>query len=142
METNYYDVRKIDCNWKTAFIYLKSCGTFIICISSLIMWLWGLTFYLEMRKSNHEFISLHISSSQSIAWRGALYKHVQNDKKWHFFNCSGWMLRLYPSINTQSAVFGINRWGCFMSISISQDWLSFLIIIKNSKISRPWNNGS
>lgn len=105
METFSYDIRKIDCNWKIAFIYLESSGTFIICISSLIMWLWGLTFHLEMRKSNHEFISFYIFTSQSTAWRGTC-KHIQTDEKWPFLICSGWKLRLYLPTQHSKHCFG------------------------------------
>jgi hypothetical protein len=83
--SGYHDVRKIDCNWKIAFIYLETSETFIICIFLLIMRLWGLTFHLEMRKSNHEFIFLHISTSQSTAWRRKLYKWSQRYGIWPCF---------------------------------------------------------
>lgn len=94
---SYHDARKIDYNWKIAFIHLESSETFIICISLLIMRLWGLTFHLEMRESNHEFIFLHISARLRTAWRRKQYRGFQTYGIWDAlppFNLKDWTLRL------------------------------------------------
>lgn len=94
---SYHDARKIDYNWKIVFIHLESSETIIICISPLIMRLWGLTFHLEMRESNHEFIFLHISTRLRTARRRKWCRRFQTYGICDAlppFNLKVWMFRL------------------------------------------------